>query len=143
MKKTVLFVVLLVLFVVSAIINYLIYSHFEASMAVDSATTIRKEIIQIHSVLLAILIGGLFARPSREERVRLPLAFTAIAFSVLWVLYISSTWRGYPLTVGANGPNGIGDQLTDRSTEISTLVSGILAYLCKKGDVPKAGPHPV
>src|SRR5208282_4196278 len=117
MKKTLLFVVLLVLFAASAIINYLIYSHFEASMGVDSATTIRKEIVQIHSVLLAILIGGLFARPSRNEQVRLPLAFTAIAFSVLWVLYISSTWRGYPLTVGANGPNGIIDQLTDRSTE--------------------------
>lgn len=132
MKKTLLLLILIALFVTSEIINYLIWSHFEISMGAENAKSVRKLIIQVHSVLLAVLMGGLFAKPSKEERIKLPLAVTSIGFSVIWVVYISLIWNGYPISISANGSNGLIDQFTDRSTELSTVVSGVLAYLCRK-----------
>jgi hypothetical protein len=134
LSKTYLFLILLVIFFASAIVNYLLWVHFEHSMGAENAVTVRKEIIQVHCVLMGLLVGGLFAKPSMGEVVKMPLVVTALGISVVWVLFISSTWIGYP-GIGADGPDGLINQFSDRATELSALVSGTLAYLCNKGKV--------
>ncbi|HYK37788.1 hypothetical protein [Alloacidobacterium sp.] len=85
----------------------------------------------MHSVLIGILVGGLVAG-SGKEKVRRPLALAAVGVSTVWILYVVSTWDGYPQTFGANGTNGLINSFNDRATDLATLVSGTLAYLCQK-----------
>jgi len=132
MKKIYVFVILLVVFSTSTIFNFVNYSKNVASMGRENAKEARKEIIEIHSVLLAILIGGLFARPGKDEYINLPTSVVTVAFSILWALYIYQSWSGYPATINANGPNGLIDQFSDRSTQLSGLIAGLLGYVCKK-----------
>lgn len=92
---------------------------------------------------IGILIGGLVAGSGGKETVKSPLAFAAAAASVVWVLYLGSTWLDYPETIGANGPNGLIDQFRDRATNMSTVVSGTLAYLSqKRSDKVSIAPPP-
>jgi hypothetical protein len=132
MNKIQLLIVLAVLFSLSAFVNFRTYSRNAASMGAENAIALRKEIIQIHSVLIAVVIGGLFAKPSKGEYLNIPIAIIAIAFSLLWAVYIYQSWSGYPSAIGANGPNGVIDQFSERSTEVSAFMAGLLGYLCKK-----------
>jgi Trk-type K+ transport system membrane component len=132
LQRTHLFLILLFIFVVSGVFNIALLQHLAPSMSAESAATIRKEIIQVHSVLLAALLGGLFARPGTTKQVKVYYAIPMIVFSLVWALYIGAAWVGYPAEVGANGPNGLIDQFNDRASELSIVVSGALAYICNK-----------
>jgi|HubBroStandDraft_4_1064222.scaffolds.fasta_scaffold175990_2 hypothetical protein len=132
-KRTHLFAILMVIFTCSGIFNLVSLHHFEPTMSPDSAATIRKEIFQVHSVLLAGLIGGLFAKPSKpQQQVKFAFAATMIGCCALWAIYMGAAWLGYPNEIGANGLNGLIDQFNDRATEFSSLVAAALAYLSNK-----------
>ena len=132
LNRTRLYCALLAIFLASAIFNYLMWAHFQTSMGSDNAARIRKEIVEAHGVLIGILVGALAARPKGRQEIRPGLAIVSIVISGLWVLYIGSTWVGYPEGIGANGPDGLIDQFNDRALQLSTLVSGTLAYLSNK-----------
>lgn len=128
-----LFVALIGIFVASGIFNLVWLQHQAPTMPAESAATIRKEILQIHSVLLGGLMGGLFAKPARpRQQIKFVFGAVSIGFCLLWVAYIGAAWIGYPTEIGANGKNGLIDQFNDRASQFSALVAAALAYLPNK-----------
>ena len=128
MKRLPLILFLLVVFLLSMGLNYVLL--LQHAGAIDRSATdysdIFGAIIRTHSTYIGLLLGGLFARKQVLVRVPWPVAGAAIALSLAWTVLVGSAWHGFPLDIGAKQ---LVDLLNQYAQMLAFLVAGMLAYL--------------
>ena len=121
---------LLSVFVCSWIANGLILLSAKKTMDGSQNEQIFTLLATMHSVPIGILAGGIFADINpRKKSIPAGVAWTALLLSVLWVALVCECWVGYPSSIKA--PELI-DELGRRSSEVSFLIAGALAYFSTK-----------
>jgi hypothetical protein len=133
MGRTTLASTLLLLFLSSLIINFGLLLHFYPMMRPPDRNDLSSELLKIHSVPIAILLGGMFAHITRRGRVRPLLAGAAIGLSILWAGFVTTSWIGFPEPISATGADSVYAYLVQRSGDVSFLIAGMLAYVCGPG----------
>jgi hypothetical protein len=133
MKRTVLAVYLLGVYLISATVNCYLLQRASGYTPSDIANSIRGEIAGVHGVFIAILIGGIFVKKADTTKVSALIAALSITLSITWAAYVASSWVGYPTIVDSEALLG---QMAARAKEGSFLVAGMLAFVCGSSPRP-------
>jgi hypothetical protein len=114
----------------------------KAAITSDDVATLLVRVLEIYSVPLAVILGGIFARPPSPTQTGIiesahPTAFwVAVALAVVWNALL--LWRGAAFSVAAFRPS-IEDNVTLFISYLEVvskaglfLVAGALAYFFSK-----------
>jgi hypothetical protein len=122
---------LLGIFLISLCVNGLILSHYRDSMSTKVWWNLAEDFLRVHSVPIAVLLGGMFTHGRKRDSVPGVLSAVAVVLSIFWAVCIAMVWNGYGTRqdVNATGEHSVDEYLLELSGNVSFLIAGMLAYV--------------
>lgn len=131
MRRVSLGTLLLGIFVASLCVNALMLAHYRDSMSTKAWWSLAEDLLRIHSVPLAVLLGGIFTHGKKQNSIPGLLSAVAVMLCVVWCASIAMAWNGYGTRedVNAIGEDSVDEHLLKTSGNVSFLIVGMLAYV--------------
>ena len=116
--------------------------YMKSTITSNDVTTLLVKMLEIYSVPLAVILGGIFARPAKAsqegviETAPLTAFWLSVGLAAVWNLLL--LWRGIGFSVAAFVPsiedsvNSFSSYVDSISKASSFLVAGALAYFSSK-----------
>jgi len=137
MKKLHISIALLAVFVISATVNYVILFHWAGYTPPDKFQSLQLSILELHSLFVTMILGGLFAKTPLNMLIPQPLSIVSLVLCVLWAVFVTLAWVGYPYKINVDT---VIAQLDSHSKAASFLVAGVMTYLFGSSIKAEAAP---
>jgi hypothetical protein len=100
-------------------------------MSTDVLWSLASDFLRVHSIPIAVLLGGMFTHDRKRDSIPGVLSGVAIVLSISWAVCITTVWTGYGTRpdVNAVGEHSVDQYLLKLSGDVSFLIAGLLAYI--------------